>query len=88
MVHLQPSGISVHGLAVRNVPKSVDFHKTYECNSSTFMPTCPNSFPYLDDWLIRDLIRNRLISHTKYTLQMVQNLVFIPNLKKSDLIPT
>ena len=45
-------------------------------------------FPYLDDWLIRDLIRNRLISHTKYTLQMVQNLGFIPNLKKSDLIPT
>ena len=44
-------------------------------------------FPYPDDWLIRDLIRNRLISHTKFTLQMVQNLRFIPNLKKSDLIP-
>ena len=45
-------------------------------------------FPYLDDWLIRGLIRNRLISHTKYTLQTVQNLGFMPNLKKSDLIPT
>ena len=45
-------------------------------------------FPYLDDWLIRDLIHNPLISHTKYTLQTVQNLGFIPNLKKSDLIPT
>ena len=45
-------------------------------------------FPYLDDWLIRDLIRNRLISHTKYTFQMVQNLGFIPNLNKSDLIPS
>ena len=45
-------------------------------------------FPYLDDWLIRDLIPNRLISHIKYTLQTVQNLGFIPNLKKSDLIPT
>ena len=44
-------------------------------------------FPYLDDWLIRDLIRNRLISHTIYCLQMVQILGFIPNLKKSDLIP-
>ena len=44
-------------------------------------------FPNLDNWLIRDLIRNRLISHTKFTLQMVQNLGFIPNLKKSDLIP-
>ena len=45
-------------------------------------------FPYLDDWQIRDLIRCRLISHTKYTLQTVQNLGFIPNLKKSGLIPT
>ena len=45
-------------------------------------------FPYLDDWLVRDLICNRLISHTTYCLQTVQNLGFIPNLKKSDLIPT
>ena len=44
-------------------------------------------FPYLDDLLIRELIRNRLISHTKYCLQTVQSLGFIPNLKKSDLIP-
>ena len=44
-------------------------------------------FPYLDDWLIRDLIRYRLISHTKYCLQTVKSLGFIPNLKKSDLIP-
>ena len=44
-------------------------------------------FPYLDDRLIRDLIRNRPISDTIYCLQMVQNLGFIPNLKKSDLIP-
>ena len=40
-------------------------------------------FPYLDDWLIRDLIHNRFISHTKYTFQIhvVKNLSFIPNLK-------
>ena len=44
-------------------------------------------FQYIDDWLIRDLIRKRLISHTKYCLQTVQSLGFIPNLKKSDLIP-
>ena len=42
-------------------------------------------FPCLDDWL--DLIRNQIISHTKYCLQTVQSLGFIPNLKKSDLIP-
>ena len=50
------------------------------------LPAVP-LFPYLDDWLIRDLIRNRIISHTKYTFQTVQNLGLIPNLK-SDLIPT
>ena len=44
-------------------------------------------FPCLDDWLIRDLIRNRLTSLTKFTLQTVQNLGFIPNLKESDLSP-
>ena len=46
-------------------------------------------FLYLDDWLIKDLrvIRNRLVSHTIYCLQTVQSLGFIPNLKKSDLIP-
>ena len=31
-------------------------------------------FPYPDDWLIRDLIRNRLVSHTIYCLQTVQGL--------------
>ena len=44
-------------------------------------------FSYLDNWLIRDLIRNRLVCHTIYCLQTVQSLGFIPNLKKSDLIP-
>ena len=39
-------------------------------------------FPYLDDWLIRDLIRNRLISHTKYCLQTIQSLGFIPKSKE------
>ena len=43
-------------------------------------------FPYLDNWLIRDLICNRLVSHTIYCLQTVQSLEFIPNLKKTDLI--
>ena len=52
------------------------------------MPTCHFSFPYLDDWLIRDLICNRLLSQSIYCLQIVQSLGFIPNLTKSDLIPT
>ena len=37
-------------------------------------------FAYLNDWLIRDLIRSRLVSHTIYCLQTVQSLGFIPNL--------
>ena len=41
-------------------------------------------FLYLDDCLIRDLICNRLMSHT---ICCFQSLGFIPNLKKSDLIP-
>ena len=44
-------------------------------------------FPYLDVWLIRNLIHNYLISHTIYCLQTVQSLGFIPNLKKSYLKP-
>ena len=43
-------------------------------------------FLYLDNWLIRDPIRNRLVSHTMYCLQTVQSLGFILNLKKSDWI--
>ena len=76
------SGLPIHGLTFRNVPKSVDFHQTNGHNSSTL-----TSFPYLDDWLIRGLICNWLVSHTKYCLQTVQSLGFILNLKKSDLIP-
>ena len=38
-------------------------------------------FPYLVNWLIKNLIRNRLITQT------IQSLGFLPNLKKSDLFP-
>ena len=45
-------------------------------------------FPYLDDWLIKDLILNRLISQTRFCTQTIQSLGFLPNLKKSDLFPS
>ena len=45
-------------------------------------------FPYLDDWLIRDMIRSQLLPQTIYCFQRVQSLGFISNLKKSDLIST
>ena len=87
-VRLRRSNISVHGLTLRNVPKSVEFHKINGSNSGALACVyVPYLFPYRDDWFIRDLIRNRLISHTKYCLQMTQNLGFILNLKKSVLIP-
>ena len=44
-------------------------------------------FPYLDDWLIKNLIRNRLITQTSFCIQTIQSLGFLPNLKKSDLFP-
>ena len=44
-------------------------------------------FPYLDDWLIKNLIRNRLITQTNFCIQTIQSLGFLPNLKKSDLFP-
>ena len=43
-------------------------------------------FPYLDDWLIKNLIHNRLID-AKICIQTIQSLGFLPNLKKSDLFP-
>ena len=55
---------------------------------ATHLRQCTISvFPYLDDWLVKDLIQNQLISQTKYCLQIIQNLGFIPNLKKSELVP-
>ena len=63
------------------------FTKLMEVIAARLRQRAVSLFPYLDNWLIRDLIRNRLISHTKYCLQTVQNLGFVPNLKKSDLIP-
>ena len=44
-------------------------------------------FPYLDDWLVKNLIHNRLITQTKICIQTIQSLGFLPNLKKSDLFP-
>ena len=44
---------------------------------------CQRAIPvvlYLFDWLIRDLIRKRLISHTKYCLQTVQSFDTSPEI--------
>ena len=44
-VRLRTSGLSVHGLTIRNVPKSMDFYKMNECNSNTLTTTCCISLP-------------------------------------------
>ena len=45
-------------------------------------------FPYLDNWLVENLIRSRLITQTRFCIQTIQSLGFLPNLKKSDLFPS
>ena len=67
-VCLLPPGISVHGLTIQNVPKSVDFHETYECNSSTFMPTCCISIP-----IPRRLANKRSDTQSTYLSHKIHN---------------
>ena len=64
------------------------FTKLMDVNAEHLHQSAIPLFPYLDNWLIRDLIHSRLVSHTIYCLQTVQSQGFIPNLKKSDLIPS
>ena len=45
-------------------------------------------FPFLDDWLIKNLIRNRLITQSRFCIQIIKSLGFQLNLKKSDLVPS
>ena len=44
-VRLRTLGLSVHGLTLRNVPKSVDFYKINDCNNSAITTTFHISFP-------------------------------------------
>ena len=87
-IRLRRSCLSLHGLTVRNVPKSVDFLELMDVIAAFLCQRAISVFPYLGDWLIRYLIRNRLISQTKFCIQTIQSLGFIPNLKKSELFPS
>ena len=90
-IRLRRSGLSLHGLTVRNVSKSFHlylylspliFSKLMDVIAAFLRQRAISVFPYLDDWLIKDLIRNRLITQTRFCLG------FLPNLKKSDLFPS
>ena len=72
------SSLSLHGLTVRNVPKSVDILETDGRYCSVSTPMSISVFPYLDDWLIKNLIRNRLITQTSFCIQTIQSLGFLP----------
>ena len=63
------------------------FSKLMEVIAAFLRQRAISVFPYLDDWLIKNLIHNRLITQTKICIQTIQSLGFLPNLKKSDLFP-
>ena len=65
-VRLRPPGISVHGLSVRNVPKSVGLHKANECHSNTFTSTCRISLS-----IPRRLADKRSDSQSTYLLYQI-----------------
>ena len=64
------------------------FSKLMDVNAAFLRQRALSVFPYLDDWLIKNLIRNRLITQTRFCIQIIQSLGFLPNLKKSDLVPS
>ena len=43
--------------------------------------------PYLDDWLVRNQNRQRLLEHRHFILPLINSLGLIINYEKSDLVP-
>ena len=66
----------------------VDFHKTDGRYSSILTPTCRISFPVHIPLADKNLICNSLISQTVLFIQTIQSRGFLPNLKKSELLPS
>ena len=64
------------------------FSKLMDVIAAFLRQRAKSVFPYLDDWLIKDLIHNRFIYQTRFCIQTIQSLGFLPNLKKSDLLPS
>ena len=64
------------------------FSKLMDVTAAFLHQRAISVFPYLDHWLIKNLIRNRLITQTRFCIQTIQSLGFLPNLKKSDLFPS
>ena len=76
------SSISLLGLTVSECPCPLIFSKLMDVIAAFLRQRAISVFPYLDDWLIKNLIRNRLITQTSFCIQTIQSLGFLPNLKK------
>ncbi|MCG7869756.1 MAG: hypothetical protein JAY74_25725 [Candidatus Thiodiazotropha taylori] len=45
-------------------------------------------FPYLDDWLVRNQIRQEILRDRQFTVKLITSLGLIINEEKSDLVPS
>ena len=84
---LRRSGLSLHGLTVQNVTKSVDIFETDGRYSSVSTPTCHISLP-VPRRLANQKSDSQPLDYSRFCIQIIQSLGFLPNLKKSDLVPS
>ena len=87
-VRLRTSGLSVHRLTVQNTLSPWNLAQINEYNNSKVTTTCRISLP-----IPRKLANKRSLLQSTYLAHQIHSLKgtnqdFIPNLKKSDLIPT
>ena len=45
-------------------------------------------FPYLDDWLVRNQVRQEILRDRQFTIELIMSLGLIINEEKSDLVPS
>ena len=66
------SGLSLHGLIGMSLSPLI-FSKLMDVIAAFLGQRAISVFPYLDDWLIKNLIRNRLITQTRFCIQTIQS---------------
>ena len=45
-------------------------------------------FPYMDDWLVRNQVRQEILRDRQFTIELIMSLGLIINEEKSDLVPS
>ena len=73
-IRLQRSGISLHALPFGMSLSPLIFSKLMDVIAAFLRQRAISVLPYLDDWLIKDLIRNRLISQTRFCIKTIQRV--------------